>query len=224
MRYLIVFTLACAAIAMSVTSCSDSSETEGMAEKLAAAESEAGNLSSELSEVREELARLRETRLEVREAAKAAITSAADRADLRTDLLDRSGEPIGQVLVFGGPHGLILRVQGQGLPAGLHGAHLHVVGDCSDAEAGFKAAKGHINLTGAEHGLLNPKGYHVGSNFPNFWFGGNAFVVEAFIGDLTLEQALDEDGFTLIIHENEDDHMSQPIGGAGGRIACAAFN
>ena len=135
----------------------------------------------------------------------------------------RSGETIGHVLVFGGPQGLILRIQGEGLPVGLHGSHLHLVGDCSDVQAGFKAAKGHINLTGAEHGLLNPNGYHVGSNFPNFWFGGDAFVVEAFIGDLTLEQALDEDGFSLIIHENEDDHMSQPIGGAGGRVACAAF-
>jgi Cu-Zn family superoxide dismutase len=31
---------------------------------------------------------------------------------------------------------------------------------------------------------------------------------------------LDEDGSTLIIHEAADDHMSQPIGAAGGRVAC----
>ena len=31
---------------------------------------------------------------------------------------------------------------------------------------------------------------------------------------------LDEDGSAVIIHENPDDHMAQPIGGAGGRIGC----
>ena len=30
----------------------------------------------------------------------------------------------------------------------------------------------------------------------------------------------DEDGSALVIHENPDDHISQPIGGAGARIAC----
>ena len=34
---------------------------------------------------------------------------------------------------------------------------------------------------------------------------------------------LDADGSSLIIHENPDDHTSQPIGGAGGRIACAVI-
>ena len=31
---------------------------------------------------------------------------------------------------------------------------------------------------------------------------------------------LDADGSAVIIHANPDDHMTQPIGGAGGRIAC----
>ena len=31
---------------------------------------------------------------------------------------------------------------------------------------------------------------------------------------------LDEDGSAVIIHENPDDHMTQPIGGSGGRIGC----
>jgi len=29
---------------------------------------------------------------------------------------------------------------------------------------------------------------------------------------------LDENGSAVIVHENPDDHMGQPIGGAGGRI------
>lgn len=158
------------------------------------------------------------------QAAQQAMANVADRADLRGDLIGRDGETIGEVFVLGGPHGMILRISGSGLPIGLHGSHLHVGGNCSDAADGFKAAGGHINLTQDEHGLLNPAGYHVGSNFPNFWIGGEVFVIEAFANDLTLDQAMDEDGFSLIIHESEDDHVSQPIGGAGGRVACAAFN
>ena len=31
---------------------------------------------------------------------------------------------------------------------------------------------------------------------------------------------LDSDGSTVVIHENPDDHVTQPIGGAGGRVVC----
>ncbi|HBJ40113.1 MAG TPA: hypothetical protein DDZ20_04910 [Hyphomonas sp.] len=34
---------------------------------------------------------------------------------------------------------------------------------------------------------------------------------------------MDEDGSALIIHEAEDDHMTQPIGGAGARVACGVI-
>ena len=33
----------------------------------------------------------------------------------------------------------------------------------------------------------------------------------------------DADGSALVIHANPDDHMSQPIGGAGARIACGVI-
>ena len=34
---------------------------------------------------------------------------------------------------------------------------------------------------------------------------------------------LDADGSALVIHANADDHASQPIGGAGDRVACAVI-
>ena len=33
----------------------------------------------------------------------------------------------------------------------------------------------------------------------------------------------DEDGSAVVIHANPDDHRSQPIGGAGERVACAVI-
>ena len=37
------------------------------------------------------------------------------------------------------------------------------------------------------------------------------------------ENLRDKDGAALVMHENPDDMVTQPIGGAGKRIACAAF-
>ena len=34
----------------------------------------------------------------------------------------------------------------------------------------------------------------------------------------------DADGSALVIHANQDDYMSQPIGGAGARIACGVIS
>lgn len=34
---------------------------------------------------------------------------------------------------------------------------------------------------------------------------------------------LDNDGSALVIHANPDDYTTQPIGGAGDRIACAVI-
>jgi Cu-Zn family superoxide dismutase len=31
---------------------------------------------------------------------------------------------------------------------------------------------------------------------------------------------LDADGSAIVVHANPDDHNSQPIGGAGARVAC----
>jgi Cu-Zn family superoxide dismutase len=38
---------------------------------------------------------------------------------------------------------------------------------------------------------------------------------------VTLPALKDADGSAVVIHANADDHMAQPIGGAGARVACA---
>ncbi|MBC7985550.1 MAG: superoxide dismutase family protein, partial [Sphingomonadaceae bacterium] len=34
---------------------------------------------------------------------------------------------------------------------------------------------------------------------------------------------MDADGLSFLVHTNRDDHVSQPIGGAGDRIACGVI-
>ncbi|GJE67219.1 hypothetical protein LNAOJCKE_4447 [Methylorubrum aminovorans] len=136
------------------------------------------------------------------------------------------GETIGKIMIRDGANSLVMRVtiQPGGLPPGWHGIHFHAVGDCSDTEK-FEKSKAHVNHDQSKHGLLNPDGPDEG-DLPNVYAGADGSVNAEVSSEtpLTGEGGLrDGDGSALIIHANEDDHTSQPIGGAGPRIGCAVI-
>ncbi len=143
---------------------------------------------------------------------------------LTADLIGTEGSVIGKTTLTSGPNGLLLEVSVQegGLPPGWHGLHLHQVGDCSDTGS-FTRSGGHVGKIEGGHGLLNPDGPEAG-DLPNLYVHADgSAVMEAFTNLARLQDLADEDGTALILHEARDDHRSQPIGGAGGRIACAAI-
>lgn len=140
------------------------------------------------------------------------------------DLIDAEGIKIGTVNLLGGPNGVLMEVgiDSYGLMPGWHGLHLHQVGNCDDLGV-FKLSGGHVGKVEDGHGLLNPNGPE-GGDLPNIWAGADgAAGYEAFSTLFSLADLADEDGAALIIHENRDDHMTQPIGGAGPRVACAVI-
>ena len=143
-----------------------------------------------------------------------------DRAS--APIIDRDGARIGEVSAWQGTHGLILHVRAQGLPPGLHGMHVHAVGDCSDFEA-FRTAGGHLEGRADAHDHQHAHGSH-GGDLPNLYahVDGVAWA-DVFAYRITLEDLRDADGAALIIHADPDDYHAQPGGGAGPRIACAAF-
>ena len=105
--------------------------------------------------------------------------------------------------------------------------HLHRVGTCADPGS-FTASQGHIAPDGMPHGFLNPDGHHPG-DLPNLVVGADGTAhVELFNTFVSVSDGaaplLDPDGTALIIHADPDDHLSQPIGGAGARVACAVFS
>ncbi len=136
----------------------------------------------------------------------------------------------GRVELTQAPHGLLVRIEASGLTPGWHAAHFHSVADCSDA--GFKASGGHVHDMAAAasvHGLLNPDETDLG-DLPNIYAGADGRAnAEIFAPALSLgavtgrANLLDSDGSALVIHASADDHQSQPIGGAGARVACAAI-
>ena len=141
-------------------------------------------------------------------------------------LTNNKGDTIGKIVIRDGVSALVMRVtiQAGGLTPGWHGMHFHAVGDCSDKEK-FENSKAHVNHDQAKHGLLNAEGPDEG-DLPNIFANadGSANAEVSSDAPLTGEGGLkDEDGAALVIHANEDDHTSQPIGGAGARVACAAI-
>jgi len=148
----------------------------------------------------------------------------ADTGDIRQAIIGATGETIGRLELREGPNGVLLEVtvEAGGLTPGWHGLHLHQVGDCSDVGT-FKRSGGHVGKIEGGHGLMNAAGPETG-DLPNIHAAqdGSA-AMEAFSDRFTLDDLTDEDGSAMIMHENRDDHVSQPIGGAGARVACAAI-
>lgn len=155
----------------------------------------------------------------------APIPAPSYEADAVGEIINRQGDVIGSATFYEATNGVLMRLSVANLPSGPHGMHFHALGTCDDPNDGFKATGGHIMPEGKPHGYRNAGGPHAG-NLPNLIVGedGRTTVelytnlVTMFDGDAAL---LDADGSTLIIHENQDDHITQPIGGAGGRIGCA---
>lgn len=152
----------------------------------------------------------------------ASLPLAASAADMATaEIIGTDKAVIGKATLEQTPNGVLLLVEVEALPPGAHGIHLHGVSAC---EPDFKAAKGHVNPGEKPHGLRNPEGPDNG-DLPNLFVGADGRAKAEFFttrvsvsGDAPA--LLDDDGSAIIIHENPDDHLIQPIGGAGGRIAC----
>ena len=136
------------------------------------------------------------------------------------------GDRIGTIKIRDGANTLVLRLQIQagGLQPGWHGIHFHAVGDCSDTDK-FEKSKAHVNHDHSKHGLLNAEGPDEG-DLPNIFANGDGSANAEVSSEtpLTGEGGLkDADGSALIIHANEDDHATQPIGGAGARVGCSVI-
>lgn len=147
-----------------------------------------------------------------------ALAQAQDKAEAALSAPD--GTSVGTATLEQTPKGVLMHVKLEALPPGPHGIHLHAVGACSPD---FKAAAGHVNTSNAQHGLRNAKGPEAG-DLPNLYVGADGRgEAEFFTTLISLDKLLDADGSAVVIHANADDQMTQPIGGAGDRIACGVI-
>jgi Cu-Zn family superoxide dismutase len=139
--------------------------------------------------------------------------------------IDVKGDPIGIATLSEGLDGVAVRVHLVGLSPGYHGVHIHEKGVCVAPD--FKWAGGHFNPFGAEHGLKNPKGRHVG-DLGNLLVNQDGVGTGSFSAPLATlgkgENSLfGKDGTSLVVHADPDDQISQPSGRGGKRVACGVI-
>ena len=143
-------------------------------------------------------------------------------------IVNPDGERIGDATFEQAPAGVIVNVRVAGLAPGPKGLHLHSVGACSPD---FTAAKGHINPEGRQHGLRGE--FPDNGDLPNLHVHADGSASAEFFHQRVRVSAegatpnapplLDADGSAIVIHAAPDDHKTQPIGGAGGRIGCGVI-
>ena len=152
----------------------------------------------------------------------ASAASAQAPASVTTELKNSTGQTVGSVTLTEAPKGVLMRIEAKGLSPGWHGLHFHDKGDCSKSD--FTSAGPHVHGSAAAvHGLLNPAANELG-DLPNLHAGTDgAGAAEVFSSLVTLKALRDADGSAVVVHLNPDDHLAQPIGGAGARVACAVI-
>jgi superoxide dismutase, Cu-Zn family len=133
------------------------------------------------------------------------------------------GQVEGTVTFTAGEDGQVMRVavELEGLQAGLHGFHIHEVGDCSADDA--SSAGGHFDPHEAPHGSPENGEHHAG-DMGNIEADSDGrvdteltFQHLAFSGPASILQK------AVVIHSGEDDSETQPAGGAGDRVGCGVI-
>lgn len=136
-------------------------------------------------------------------------------------LVGPAGQSLGTVSAWESAGAVGMRVQASGLPHGLHGIHVHGVGRCDPPS--FTSAGDHWNPAARRHGLNNPQGPH-GGDLPNIAVAANGVVNEALVlSGASIAALADANGSALVIHAVADDHLTDPSGNSGARVACAVI-
>lgn len=154
----------------------------------------------------------------------AVVASGAGHAS--ATIIDGSGGTIGTAMFTEDATGrLHVNVHVYGLTPGLHGIHVHAVGQCTGPA--FTSAGGHHNPLGAQHGLESPAGAHAG-DLPNLIVNANGrghldAVSELATLSVGSVSVFDSDGSAIVIHAAEDDQVTNPTGNSGARVACGVI-
>ena len=141
-------------------------------------------------------------------------------------LRDAAGRTVGTALLTPATEGVQVVLSASGLPAGVHGVHIHQTGQCDAPD--FTTAGGHFNPTSRQHGFENPAGPHAG-DLPNITVDANGRgSLSGIARGVTLEgsgaNSLRKPGGTsLMVHATADDYRTDPSGNSGARIACGVI-
>lgn len=159
----------------------------------------------------------------------AGTTHAADLV-VPMSIVDEKGvqQAIGNVTISETAYGLVFTPALQGLPAGIHGFHVHENPSCAPKEKDGKmmaalGAGGHYDpqKTG-KHGTPWGDG-HLG-DLPGLVANADGSATYSVLAP-RLKKLADVQGRSLMIHAGGDNHADHPapLGGGGARIACGVI-
>jgi superoxide dismutase, Cu-Zn family len=155
------------------------------------------------------------------------VTFVTAQTPEQATLHDSRGTVVGTAtLKASGTPGATIELSLKGLPPGEHAVHLHETPKCEAPS--FQSAGPHLNPTGMEHGLKNPKGPHAG-DMNNVVVAENGTATITFVNSRVV-MSHDKDslrsggGAAIVIHAQPDDMKSDPDGNAGNRIACGVIS
>ena len=139
-------------------------------------------------------------------------------------LLGTPGGAVGEVVVSESAYGLVFTPSLTGLPAGLHGFHVHENNSCADGEKDGKmvaglAAGGHYDPLGSKkHGLPWADG-HLG-DLPALAVDASGNASNPVLAPRL--KLADLKGRSLMVHVGGDNHADHPapLGGGGARLVC----
>jgi Cu-Zn family superoxide dismutase len=118
-------------------------------------------------------------------------------------------------------NGLRVKAILKGLTPGMHGFHIHELGDCSCPDA--TCTQGHFNPTQQQHGGPESSERHVG-DMGNLTADQDGNASYEYIDHyMKLNGPLSIVGRSVIVHSDADDFVSQPTGNAGSRIGCGVI-
>jgi superoxide dismutase, Cu-Zn family len=143
------------------------------------------------------------------------------------ELLDSSGKSIGKASLTeqSDDRGVKIHLTVQKLPPGVHGIHIHEVGQCQGPD--FASAGKHFNPDNKQHGADNPKGQHAGDLGSIEIEPNGSADVNLSAPQVTLKEGanslLRPGGTAIIIHAKRDDQKTDPSGNSGKPIACGAI-
>lgn len=165
-------------------------------------------------------------------AAGAVVALAANAAEITVPmsiaLASGAGPSAGSVRIVETPYGLAFYPALNGLPAGLHGFHVHENPSCGPAEqngqtvAGL-AAGGHFDPLGSKHHGEPWSDGHLGDLPPLYVSQEGTANNPVLAPRLKLADVV---GRALMVHAGGDNHSDHPavLGGGGSRIACGVIH
>ena len=135
------------------------------------------------------------------------------------------GKSGGTVTISESKYGLVFTPALTGLPAGIHGFHVHENGSCDTNQKDGKpvpagAAGGHLDTTKSkQHGLPWGTG-HIG-DLPALYVDSAGAATNPVLAP-RLKILADVKGKALMVHAGGDNHADHPapLGGGGARIMC----